>query len=402
MSVTYSEPGVFFVTDAWYLNGSTWTGMVANDPSAAVLNRIILQYIIGIAQGNNDQSHPYGATIVFPGHGEVPAQGNNGEDITGAQYYIQAAGDGSAAITIESNWPLRFLGTGNAVLTYNIPSSDPSFIGGDMFSIQTNGTIGGTKLGDNTGGMTFEDLTLEYPAFDESGGVPLWAAIHTVPGSSGNGGAYNVRLVRCVIRECPIGVWFEEALSCSISHCTFLYDNNIGTAVMLGDGSKSGDNSTAKEIFISNCLFHAGNAPGGTAIMIQGSDQVKVSDCQIDSFLYGIIIAPGPYGANAVHHTFTNVTIYASTSEYDAEDKTNIGFIGSAVIIQLRPRTITRWRSRRLCLQAAILRQAIRQRQQPPPAANQRYTWTRAMALSKRYGSCRAIRRGGQDQAFML
>jgi hypothetical protein len=42
-----------------------------------------------------------------------------------------------------------------------------------------------------------------------------------------------------------------------------------------------------------------------------GSDHVRVADCHIDGFLNGILITPG-YGANAVRHTFTNVSVYTA------------------------------------------------------------------------------------------
>ncbi|MBV9717806.1 MAG: hypothetical protein JOZ77_00685 [Candidatus Eremiobacteraeota bacterium] len=101
--------------------------------------------------------------------------------------------------------------------------------------------------------------------------------------------------------------------------------------MMLGNGSNAGDSSTAKEIFISDSLFNAAGGPGGvtTAIHILGSEHVRLDNCHIDTFLYGILIAPGPYGSNALRHTFTAVTIYGCTSAFPSG-----GYMGAAVLIQ--------------------------------------------------------------------
>ncbi len=166
MSVLYPYPGVYNVLDPWWDDSSIYTPMapIVSSGSTPRDNALALLAIIAIAQAQNEQGGPYfGATIVFPGHSEATAQGGTGED-SGGIYYIQGLGDGSPTIPIVSNWPIKFLGTGSAKLV-NYVGTDPDFVVGDFFSIQTNGDYGPdcVGLGDNSGGMTFENLKLEYP-----------------------------------------------------------------------------------------------------------------------------------------------------------------------------------------------------------------------------------------------
>jgi Phage integrase family len=110
--------------------------MVANDSTLAARNTAVLETIINIAQTTDCLgTHPFGAIILFPGHEMVPPQGGDGHD-RGAEYFLQAPGDGTAAINVDCNWPLRFLGTGDSELTMNIPTGSTS---GDMFSLATGG-----------------------------------------------------------------------------------------------------------------------------------------------------------------------------------------------------------------------------------------------------------------------
>jgi hypothetical protein len=250
MSIMWSQPAIFNVLDPWYeISPGVFVGMVPGQGSPvgqfAVQNRQALQAIINLAQASNDQSGPYyGALIVFPGHSGPATQGGTGED-AGGEYLIQAPGDGTAAIPITINWPLRFLGTGNAKLTYFIPPDDPDFLPGDMFSVETSGTGEGT----NIGGMTFEDLLFHYPAITTSDTIPIpqWAAIHTVLA-----GVENFRIVRCTFDDCPIAIWFEQALDCSILQCFINYSANAGFGLILRNGQNMGDTNSAKQIFVTD------------------------------------------------------------------------------------------------------------------------------------------------------
>jgi hypothetical protein len=289
--------------------------MLANDNSLATArqNAQVLQAIINIAQTTDCTSaHPYSAIILFPGHQTVPVQDTNGHD-RGAEYFIAVpiGQSTNAAIIVDCNWPLRFLGTGNAKITMVF---DESGNAGDMFTIQNNGQ-------DNSGGMTFEDLTFKYP--NPISQTPAPVAIHLLSG----GAAQNIRIIRCIFEDCPIGLFAEDGLQISLLECLITYSSNVGTGIWLGN-TVSGD--AAKEVFITDCLFAAGNAPNGsTALEIQGSDQIFVSDCHIDGFTNGIAIKPGPTGHNAVHLHFTSCTIYTGSDE--------VGHLGHGCIIQPQP-----------------------------------------------------------------
>lgn len=324
----YSSPGIFNVLDGWFDVGGGGTGpfvgMVPNDSSFAARNTQVLNQIILLAQASCTTNAPYAAIILFPGHFTVPGPDSDGQDPTtstfqGEEYFLQAPGDGvTPAISITCDNPLRFLGTGNAKLTMHIPNSSLS---GDMFQINAPGN--------NLGGITFENLWFTYPNVGESGGIPSYCAIHTL-----GAGLQNGRIVRCSFTDCPIGVWFEQALECSMLQCSTFYNNNAGIAVKLGSGEDSMDSSSAKEIMITDCLFNGGNVhhgesgiqpPGSTAVWILASDRIRMANCQIDSFQNGIYISPNYYGT-AIKHTFTACSINTGTD--------NINDMGSAVFIK--------------------------------------------------------------------
>ena len=292
----FSSPGIFNVLDKWYMGFP----MIANDSSKAAQNTNVLQHIVWAAQNasmtgcNSGGALSLAATILFPGNDSVPLPVGSGTPNDCATYYLAIPSSGlspDAAIVINCNWPLRFLGTGNVKLAM----VDAGFGFGDMFWLN-NGA------GDNIGGITFEELRFHYPAVTETTGIPNNCAIHSAPPS----GVQNCRIVRCVFEDCPIGIWFEDALQCSIRDCTLKYTNNAGIAIKLGSGANSGDTTAAKEIFITDCVLnggkitHGGGAPyGSTALWIQASDHVRVTDVQIDSYQNGILIWP-KYGGSAI------------------------------------------------------------------------------------------------------
>ena len=199
----FSEAGVFFVTDGWYQKSpGVYVGMIPNDSSIATAqqNAVVLQTIINLAQnapaGACPGSPPFwGATIVFPGHFEVPPP--VGPNVTppmqdGAQYFIalpaspQHAG---AVIDIGCNWPLRLVGTGNVQLAM-VSNSATSAVFGDMFFDHSN-----TGSDMDIGGITFEDLQLSF-----ANGATTFAAVHVAAatGAGTHDGGQNVRLNRVV------------------------------------------------------------------------------------------------------------------------------------------------------------------------------------------------------------
>jgi hypothetical protein len=320
---TYSSPGIFNVLDPWINPGSGYTGLLANDSTTATAqqNTTVLRGIIALANEACSQAGhlTYGATILFPGHSVVPTPIGGGGSDAGATYYFAKPNADTVTIPIYCNWPLRFLGTGSVTLSL-APDINGDF--GDLFSIQT----AATGLGENIGGITFEDLDMVCPQGATS--AAGLCAVHTVPESPKGGGARSVRLVRCVLNEWPIGAWFEEALQPSMLQCTIEYSYNVGTGITFGDTS----GASAKEAYVAGCLFEASNA-GSTAISILACEHIRVSDCQIDGYLYGILIEPGSGGKNVVRCSFTNVTVYPGGTE-STMGGGYTGTAGSAVIIQ--------------------------------------------------------------------
>jgi hypothetical protein len=163
----FSQAGVFFVTDFWLEESpGHFIGMVPNDMSSAVANARVLQLIVTLAQSYANNACPpeppfWGATIVFPGHVEVPPPvGPNVSPATlnGTEYFIAqppTPQNANGIIDVGCNWPLHFVGTGSVKLVAMM-SPDTGALP-DMFYVHTN--IGGDK---NIGGITFEDLELSF------------------------------------------------------------------------------------------------------------------------------------------------------------------------------------------------------------------------------------------------
>jgi hypothetical protein len=325
----WSTPGVFNVLDPWA--GGT-AGMVAGATvsyTQAVANAEILQAAIWAAQiasATSCGSLVVAGEVVIPGHSIVPPPVNPGGTGDAGAIYLLAIppvnAAFNAAIVINCNWPVLIRGTGNVKLEMMLDSNHNS---GDMFYLQTS-------EGDNTGGITFEDLILAYPSIPNQTSTMYWSAVHTATLTLGgsDGGAENVRLNRVALLDCPIGCWFEMALQPSLLNCSISWASNFGIGVMLGDGINGG--ASAKEVYIAGCVFEvsAMNAPSGqTAIQIGACDHVRVENCQIDGVSYGIIITPGAgpgstspplvTPVNAVHLSFTGVNVYCANKPSGAQ-----------------------------------------------------------------------------------
>ncbi|HEY6485629.1 MAG TPA: right-handed parallel beta-helix repeat-containing protein, partial [Candidatus Cybelea sp.] len=168
---------------------------------------------------------------------------------------------------------------------------------GDMFQISSYIT----QNDNNTGGVTFEDIDFVFDPFTTP---QTYTALHCLPE-----GVQNLRVNRCVFSDCPQGIWIEQGLQSTITGNTFRYttNGNQGTSILLGNGGSEGDGGSAKKVYIDGCVFRADQGIGGsTALIIKGCDQLRMSDCDIDSYYYGIMIQPGAYGSNAVHLFFDN------------------------------------------------------------------------------------------------
>lgn len=324
----YSEPGVFNACDPWYVPASgPPVGLVPNQPSLAAQNTLVLQTIINIAQAFIDQSQSYGATILIPGHNVVPEPvGTPTVSDGGSQYFFSIPAAGEPVITIEDNWPIRFLGTGSTTLTI---VADEAGNFGHFFSIQTGGsvTLPGhekpIKLGDHRGGMTFEDLYFTYPNTADGTG---YAALYITPQ-----GVENLRVLRCVFLDCPIGIDIQQGLFSSITQCLFEYKHNSGVAISIGNTEPGMLGGFGKQVNILGNVFYSDHSNADaiqTALQVYGVDHLKVTDCRIDSYNNGILIQPGP-GRNAVHCTFANVAVFVGTDSHDN--------LGSPLTIQPNP-----------------------------------------------------------------
>ena len=334
--MAFSTPGVFNVLDGW-LGG---VGMQANNPGAAAQNANVLQAIIGLAQNANTSGCLSGgpdalaATILFPGNSDVPAPVGSGpfSDL-GAEYFIavpSAPGPTvpNAAVLVTCNWPLRFLGTGNVIIT--MVAGNYGF--GDMFLVESD--IG---MGEDIGGVTFEDLEFRYLDSGSAAGV---AAIHVpsigMPGAI-NDGAQNVRINGCVFLDCPIAVWFERGLQCSMFQCTVNLATIGGTGLKIG-GPGRGDGVSgifAKDIDITDCVFEVSSpATGNVALDLIAAEHVRLKGVRFDGFDLGIQIRPGyagpgnpPSGLNVVRCSFTDVNVFVGQTA-------TAGLGGTALTIQ--------------------------------------------------------------------
>lgn len=300
MTTYYSEPGIINAADLLYYNGTAYVGLIANDPSpsTAQQNTLVLRYLISLANAGCGVYPPsYGTTILIPGHSiPVGISGLTGD--VGSTYYFQKPNPDTAPaiIPIACNWPIRFLGTGSTVLAL-LTDNDTQM--SDFFWITTSGV----GAGDHTGGMTFEDLYFLYPHIDFATSA---AAIH-IPQE----GAENVRIIRCSFVDSPTAIQVEDALQVSVMQCKFQYKHNVGTSVILGNTTPGSSGASAKQVYIAGNTFYADHSSqkGNTGIVIYGADHVAVADTRIDAYTYGIKIIPGP-GRNALHCTFTGVTLY--------------------------------------------------------------------------------------------
>src|ERR1700734_2306932 len=181
--MSYSENGIFNVLDPWY-TGSV-RGMLAGGSVStldAEINAQILQAAIWAAQNENtlgtgcsSTGNARAATILFPGNDSIPPPIGSGPMPNDGRVYCVAIPQGAmqtAAIIINCGTPLHFLGTGNITLQM-VPNR--SNVLGDIFSILTSGD---NTFGDNTGGMTFEDITFTFDVSGYTSDYSTFAAIH--------------------------------------------------------------------------------------------------------------------------------------------------------------------------------------------------------------------------------
>lgn len=287
--MAYSQPGIFNVLDQGIYPGTL------GDPTS---NTSLLQQLIYTVQGLG------GGTILFPSQYEF-----NGINYT--EYRFNST-IGVGPTTSPSPVSIIFAGTGQGTesQTTLIMEAD-----GDLFDVDTGSPeqdeppVGG----EHVGGITFQDLSIKYPA-GSSG-----TAINVVTGE-------NVRVLRVVFIDCPQAVWFQDALQCSMFLCTAANNNTKPSPACVSIGTT--ENILAKEIYIGSCTLAAYHL-GGTGILMQGTEHVRVMNVRMEGFSDAIRITPGggsiSGGQNAVKHYFGNVTVFTDDP---------LGGTGPAVTIQ--------------------------------------------------------------------
>jgi hypothetical protein len=179
---------------------------------------------------------------------------------------------------------------------------------GDMFSVQTN-----NALDADLPGITFEDLFLQYPPI--TGTPPMVAAVHVAARTTSgqNNGGQNIRLLRVILEDCPIGVWFEETQQGTMIDCAGVYIANVGTCVKIGYTTRGlSPNPSGKEIYIAGCVFRNSltTVAGSIGIEIVAAEHVRVANTRVDGFAQGIRIVPG-VGWNVLRCYFDDVTVYS-------------------------------------------------------------------------------------------
>jgi hypothetical protein len=187
--------------------------------------------------------------------------------------------------------------------------------GKNLFEVNT----AGGAPNDSIGGLTFQDLTLEY-ASGATAGIAMNLADST--------GAENVRLFRLVFSDCPQAVVFGNTLQCSMLQCTITYEYNVPLNVITLGATVAGKAQNANETYIADCIFSNthGSPPGGSGACFAfvGVDEFRMVNCAISGFQQGIVINPGS-GFQAAHLYFENVSVSA-TSEAPG--------VGAALLIQ--------------------------------------------------------------------
>lgn len=272
MPTSYSQPGIFNALD-FNLRPAALGGTAASNQTA-------LQTAIYAAEQAG------GGTVLIPSEYESDVV----YPIQGPIYVGSATSPSEVAVIIA--------GTGQGTQTKPILQVEGN---GDLFSVDTGGTQDeGTAVGayEHIGGITFQDLSIGYD------GGTSGAAIHVISGE-------NVRVVRMVFIECPQAVWYEDALQCSIFESTVLHSKIAPSpcAIQLGNDENG---VAAKEIYITGSRLLSFKK-GGTALIIQGAEHVRMANVRIEGYTDGIMIVPGAAvsgGHNTLRHSFSNVSVY--------------------------------------------------------------------------------------------
>jgi hypothetical protein len=286
--------GLFNVPD-----GVDTSGKIVYAGQLASTNTENLQYMVSKLLSSDGPTQGQGGTLQFPSAGEFLPYQFNGPITIGPD-------DEDPPVT--QPWSIIFVGTGQGQITFPLLQQT---VGEDLFVVQNVTSVGSADIG----GVVFQDLMIGY-AEDISGQI---AGVH-VEGIVGGGSSQNVRLLRVTLVNCPIGVWFENSLGCSMVDCNVFNGSTEGTALQIDSFDSPATLQSGIETYIAGCIFEcAGGAIGtGTAVQIYGCEHLRMINTRLDSYGQGIVItaaAQSEYtAANVRKLYFGNVSCYPSNA----------------------------------------------------------------------------------------
>jgi hypothetical protein len=278
-------------------------GMVPNSLSAAGDNQTYLQILVG--------------QVVLAGGGTIL--------IPSGTYYI----DGAITINPDSSSPsqtgpfaLNIVGTGETVLVQ-------VQAGADIFDVDIN--VPGTSP--DLGAIVFQDLIFQY---DYEQGATTGIAI-SLGNDASYHGSHNVHLMRLTFIDCPKAVLLANTLQASIFDCLITYTAAYaGTSSPVGItlGQLTGSNN-ALQTYIGDVRLESvtvnDGGPGGTGILIEHCDQLRVVNADVENFETGVAIIPlaGEPGQDehVAHLYFSNLTVFSQTTD-------DTGATGQSLLVQ--------------------------------------------------------------------
>lgn len=281
--------GLFNVTE-----GVDGSGKIVYAGQAALTNTENLQYMVSKLLSSDGPTQGQGGTLQFPSAGVLPY----------AFAGTITIGPDDEPSPVTQPWSIIFVGTGQGQI--NAPLLQQT-VSEDLFVVENVTSVGSADIG----GVVFQDLMIGY----SEGASGQIAAVH-VEGIVGGGSSQSVRLLRVTLVNCPIAVWFENSLGCSMVNCNVYNGSTEGTALQIGSYDSPATLQSGIETFIAGCIFEcAGAAIGtGTAVQIYGCEHLRMINTRLDSYGQGIVITAGAQSeytaANVRKLYFGNVSCY--------------------------------------------------------------------------------------------
>lgn len=270
-----SQSGIFNVLD-YGLSTSDMTG---------VNNQSYLQQLVDDLLNSAGPTSGYGGTILFPSVGPFRIAGT-----------ITIGG----SMTSPPKTPISLIFTGSGHQDVESPNLVQMNGSADLFVVETNAD----SAGDDIGGTVFQDLTMIYN--EPSPPAASGAAIHVT------GGAQNVKLLRLVIIDFSLGVWFDNSLGCSMIDSEVYNAATYGTALTIG---ASGSLESGIETYVAGCTFISYENPNGIAVQIYGCEHLRMVNTRLEGYQQGIVITTTTGNGNVRKLYFGNVSCFPSSSE---------------------------------------------------------------------------------------